>query len=261
MYQHLGWHYPDAIHFGRLKVEGMNLSKSRMMRALDEGEYQGVDDPRLGTLAALRRRGYRAETIRQLMWDVGPKPVDVTVSWDNINAMNRKLIDPTSHRYYFAPNPIWTKVSGVKETKDVQAPLHPQHPEMGNRDLRVQSHDGTCTILLAGSDRTLLVSGNTVRLMGLFNMRPVGFSDGELRAECLGESIAKAENVPILQWVPDEQKIPVTVVMPDATQNNGFAEEGLNTESVGSVIQFVRFGFGRIDEVKADKITVYFAHE
>jgi len=261
MYQHLGWHYPDAIHYGRLKVEGMNLSKSRMMRALDEGEYQGVDDPRLGTLAALRRRGYRAETIRQLMWDVGPKPVDVTISWDNINAMNRKIIDPTSHRYYFAPNPIRAEVSGVKETKDIQAPLHPQHPEMGNRTLRVQSHDGTCTILLAGSDRTLLVSGNTVRLMGLFNMRPVGFSDGELRGECLGESITKAENVPILQWVPDEQKIPVTVVMPDATHDNGFAEEGLRTESVGSVIQFVRFGFGRIDEVKAGKVTVYFAHE
>jgi glutamyl-tRNA synthetase len=261
MYQHLGWHYPDAVHFGRLKVEGMNLSKSKMMRALDEGEYQGVDDPRLGTLAALRRRGYRAETIRQLMWDVGPKPVDVTISWDNINAMNRKIIDPTSHRYYLAPDPIRTIVSGVRESKDIHAPLHPQHPEMGSRTLRLQSHNGASTLLLAGSDRTLLVSGNVVRLMGLFNMRPVGFSDSELNGECLGESVTKSENVPILQWVPDEQKLPVTVVMPDATQSNGFAEEGLSAESVGSIIQFVRFGFGRIDEINGDKMTVYFAHE
>jgi glutamyl-tRNA synthetase len=232
-----------------------------MMRALDEGEYAGVDDPRLGTLAALRRRGYRPETIRQLIWDVGPKPVDVTISWDNINAMNRKIIDPTSHRYYFAPDPIRTIVSGVEESKDIHAPLHPQHPEMGSRTLRLQSHNGASTLLLAGSDRTLLVSGNVVRLMGLFNMRPVGLSDGELKGECLGESITKSENVPILQWVPDEQKLPVSVVMPDATQSNGFAEEGLRAEAVGSVIQFVRFGFGRIDEINADKITVYFAHE
>jgi glutamyl-tRNA synthetase len=175
--------------------------------------------------------------------------------------MNRKIIDPTSHRYYFVPDPIRTKVSGVKESKDIQAPLHPQHPEMGTRTLRVQSHDGTSTLLLAASDRAVLVSGNVVRLMGLFNLRPVGFSDGELRGECLGEPIAKTENVPILQWVPDEQKLPVTVVMPDTTQTNGFAEGGFRAESIGSVIQFVRFGFGRIDEVKGDKVIVYFAHE
>ncbi len=261
MYHHLGWHYPDAIHFGRLKVEGMNLSKSKMMRALDEGEYKTVDDPRLGTLAALRRRGYRAETIRQLMWDVGPKPVDVTISWDNINAMNRKLIDPTSHRFYFAPDPITTVVSGVEKNLEVQAPLHPQHPEMGARTLRLQTLNGSVKLLLAGTDRALLVTDKTVRLMGLLTMRLEGFSNGELKGVYQGDSTAKADNIPIIQWVPSEQKIPVTVVMPDATSTHGFAEEGLRAESVGSVIQFVRFGFGRVDASTASGITVYFAHQ
>ncbi len=222
MYRHLGWTYPTAVHFGRLKVEGMNLSKSKMMRALDEGEYDGVDDPRLGTLAALRRRGYRAETIRQLIWDVGPKPVDVTISWDNINAINRKLIDPTSHRYYFVPDPITTIVSGVEESKEVHAPLHPQYPEMGTRTLKVHAHNGIVKLLLAGTDRALLVSGKMVRLMGLFRMRPDGFSHGELKGVYLGDSAGKAEDVPILQWVPSEEIVPVTVVMPDATNCKGF---------------------------------------
>jgi glutamyl-tRNA synthetase len=97
MYKYLGWDYPDAVHYGRLKVEGMTLSKSKLMKSLELGEYTGIDDPRLGTLAALRRRGYNPETIRQLIWDIGPKPVDVTISWDNINALIRKIIDPTSH--------------------------------------------------------------------------------------------------------------------------------------------------------------------
>lgn len=261
MYHHLGWRYPDAVHFGRLKVEGMNLSKSKMMRALDEGEYKTVDDPRLGTLAALRRRGYRAETIRQLIWDVGPKPVDVTISWDNINAINRKLIDPTSHRYYFAPDPITTIVSGVEESKEVRAPLHPQHPEMGARTLKVQSHNGVVKLLLAGTDRALLVSDKMLRLMGLFMMRPEGFSNGELKAVYLGDSITKGEDVPILQWVPSEEGVPVTVVMPDASDCKGYAEKGLVAEPVGSVVQFVRFGFGRVDEVTGNGITVYFAHQ
>ena len=263
MYQYLGWKYPDAIHYGRLKVEGMNLSKSRMMKAVDEGEYKGVDDPRLGTLAALRRRGFNPQTIRQLIWDVGPKPVDVTISWDNINALNRKIIDPTSRRYYFTPDSIKTHVSGVDRSIEVKAPLHPQNPGMGNRTLHLQSHDGAMDVLLSGSDRARLVTGKEVRLMGLFNIRPLGFSGNDLRAEYLGERAPKENEagVPILQWVPGGEKIAVNVVMPDTTVRSGFAEQDFRQESVGAVIQFVRFGFGRVDEVASDRTVVYFAHE
>ena len=261
MYQYLGWKYPDAIHFGRLKVEGMNLSKSRMMKALEAGEVNGVDDPRLGTLAALRRRGFRPETIRQLIWDIGPKPVDVKISWDNVNSLNRKIIDPTSHRYYFAPDPIKTQVSGVERSIEVKAPLHPQHPEMGTRTLNLQAHAGITVVSLAGSDRAVLVSGKVVRLMGLFNMRPLGFSGNELKAELVGETARESEGTPILQWVPEDEQLPVGVMMPDATLREGFAEKGLRQEQVGSVVQFVRFGFGRVDEVTPNRTTIYFAHE
>ena len=261
MYKYLGWKYPDAIHYGRLKVEGMNLSKSRMMKALDEGEYKGVDDPRLGTLAALRRRGFNPQTIRKLIWDVGPKPVDVKVSWDNVNALNRKIIDPTSHRYYFAPDPIRTQVDGVEQSIEVKAPLHPQHPEMGSRTLNVEPQEGRVELLLSGSDRALLVEGKIVRLMGLFNIKPLGFSGNELKAESLGEEVKEGGNAPIIQWVPDNARTSVGVVMPDATIRDGYAEKNLAQEPVGSVVQFVRFGFARIDEIKSDKTTLYFAHE
>jgi glutamyl-tRNA synthetase len=259
MYRHLGWQYPDAVHYGRLKVEGMELSKSKLMKGLESGEYKDVDDPRLGTLAALRRRGYSPETIRQLIWDVGPKPVDVTVSWDNINALNRKIIDPTSHRYFFVPDQIRTRISGVEKAFEVHQPLHPQHPEIGTRTLKLQPQDGIASVFLAGSDRPLLETGKIVRLMGLFNMKPTGFSDGVLRAEFVGEGAL--ENASILQWVPEEQSLPAEVVMPDASTRSGSAEFGLSSEHVGAVLQFVRFGFCRLDQVESNKITVYFAHQ
>ena len=259
LYRHLGWKYPDAVHFGRLKVEGMNLSKSRMMKALEAGEYTGIDDPRLGTLAALRRRGYSPQAIRQLMWEVGPKPVDVTISWDNINAINRKLIDPTSHRYYFVPDPITADISGVETNMEVHPPLHPQYPEMGTRTLTLRAQNGATKLLLSGSDRTTLATGATVRLMGLFSIQTLGFRDGELSAKRLDES-GEGENVPILQWVPAGDSVPVRVVLPDASDVKGFAEVGLGKEAVGSVLQFVRFGFCRIDEVDSAKVTLYFAH-
>ena len=260
LYKHMGWNYPDAIHFGRLKIEGMNMSKSRMMRALEAGEYLGVDDPRLGTLAALRRRGFKPESIRQLMWEVGPKAVDVTISWDNINAINRKIIDPTSHRFYFAPDPITTRVNNVVADVGVEPPLHPQHPEMGTRRLTVHSRNGVATLLLAGTDRTILATKGAVRLMGLFNIRPIGFEGSDLKAEYLGGSSLEG-GVPILQWVPEDDKLPVIVVLPDATKRTGFAENDLNKEVVGSIVQFVRFGFCRIDATNPNVVTVYFAHE
>ncbi len=260
LYNHLEWTYPDAVHFGRLRVEGMNLSKSRMMKALDAGEYKGVDDPRLGTLAALRRRGFSPEAIRQLMWEVGPKPIDVTISWDNLNAINRKIIDPTSHRYYFVADPISTGVSGVESDMEVHPPLHPQYPEMGSRTLKLKAQNGECIILLPGADKGALTNGKTVRLMGLFNIRSLGLHDGELRAERLGEQSSQNGDLPILQWVPAEDKVPVSIVLPDASETLGFAEAGLTIESVGSVVQFVRFGFCRVDEFVSDRVTLYFAH-
>jgi len=260
LYEHLGWEYPEAVHYGRLKVEGLTLSKSKLMKGLETGEYSGVDDPRLGTLVALRRRGYLAETIRKLIWDIGPKPVDVTISWDNINSQNRKLIDPTSHRYFFTPNPIKTKVTGVTKTYDIHLPLHPQHTKGGARSLIVQPSNGEATLYLAGSDRPLLSSEVTLRLMGLFNIK-AKLSNGEATGNFLGEGAPETGGAPIVQWVPSGENVQVDVVLPDATTQTGPAEVGIRDEPAGSIIQFVRFGFGRVDRVSSQKITVYFAHQ
>jgi hypothetical protein len=97
--------------------------------------------------------------------------------------------------------------------------------------------------------------------MGLFNMRPLGFKDRVLKAEYVSESISEGDRTPILQWVPTEGKVPVSVMLPDATQRTGLAEEGLKGEPAGSVVQLVRFGFCRIDNEKPDRVVLYFAHE
>jgi glutamyl-tRNA synthetase len=149
----------------------------------------------------------------------------------------------------------------VEKTFEVHAALHPQHPEMGTRTLKLQPQNGVASVFLAGSDKPILESGNVVRLMGLFNLKLLSFSDGELKAQFLGEAVSGAEKAPILQWVPWEQSLSVDVVMPNASIKNGFAESGLSSEPVGSVIQFVRFGFGRVDKITPNRVTVYFAHQ
>ena len=79
--KHLGWNYPEIINVGRLGLEVGILSKSKMRVGIEDGTYNGWDDPRLGSLVALRKRGIQPETIRATMLHVGPKPVNVSISW------------------------------------------------------------------------------------------------------------------------------------------------------------------------------------
>ncbi len=48
--------------------------------------------------------------------------------------------------------------------------------------------------------------------------------------------------------------------MPDASRTKGPIETNIRQEKLGSIIQMVRFGFGRIDSLNGDRVTVYYAH-
>ena len=137
MYKHLGWEYPEAIHYGRLKITGAFLSKSKIVAGIKEGTYAGFDDPRLGTFAALRKRGITPEAIKKMIIDVGIKSNDVTFSWENLYSYNRKILDASSNRYFFVSEPIELKVTQVPKTFHAKLPLHPEKPERGFREYTV----------------------------------------------------------------------------------------------------------------------------
>ena len=69
--------------------------------------------------------------------DVGTKSNDVTLSWENLYSYNRKILDATSNRYFFVPEPVELKVLQVPKTFHAQLPLHPEKPERGFREYTV----------------------------------------------------------------------------------------------------------------------------
>jgi glutamyl-tRNA synthetase len=262
LYKHLGWQYPDAIHYGRLHVVGMDLSKSKMMRALEEGVYKDLSDPRLGTLMALRRRGITPQALRGVVYEVGPRPVDATISWENVYAANRKIVDPTARRFFFIDNPVVVSVLRVNNSRMVKLPAHPEHPEMGTRELTINANGDTCRILLSRTDLGILKPGAVVRLMELFNVKVTHATPESVTAELLSETYAEARkvNAPLVHWLPEEHNCRATVVMPTAEKIDGSGEPALLTCHVNEVIQLVRFGFGRVDAATQDSVTIYFAH-
>jgi glutamyl-tRNA synthetase len=263
LYKYLGWQYPDAIHYGRLHVVGMDLSKSKMMRALDEGIYKDLSDPRLGTLIALRRRGITPQAIRGVVYEVGPRPVDATISWENLYAANRKIIDPIARRFFFIDKPVAASVSGVKNSRIVKIPVHPDHPEMGTREISVDAKNGICRLLISREDLKIMKPGAIVRLMELFNLRVTQASPDSVSAELHSETYAESRRVraPLIHWLPEQRSCGVMVVMPTAERIDGLGEPALTNCHVDEVIQLVRFGFARVDAAAQDSVAVYFAHQ
>ena len=261
MYRHFGWRYPEAIHYGRLKITGASLSKSVILQGFRDGLFKHWDDPRLATLAALRRRGITPEAIRRLIVDVGPKTADVVLSWENLYAYNRKIIDSAANRHFFVRDPRKLTVKNIPHAFKAQVPLHPDHPEKGSRSFDIEPEKGEASFLVSGDDRGLLKKGRKVRFMELFNVQVEKVEKDLAKAVFHSESYEEAKKLgaPLIHWILMNTGVPCEVVMPDASVAKGVAEEACETLSPNEVIQFERFGFVRVDTVNK-KLTVYFAH-
>jgi len=261
MYRHFEWEYPEAIHYGRLKITGALLSKSKIVQGMREGIFKSWDDPRLATFSALRRRGFTPEAIRRLIIDVGPKTADVVLSWENLYAYNRKIVDPIANRYFFVHNPIQLTVKEVPHAFSAKLALHPDYPERGFRQFEIKPIEGEASFWVSSDDTDSLKTGKVIRFMGLFNIQVEKVEGHWIDAGFHSESYeeAKKTNAPLIHWIPIGADIPCEVVMPDASVAEGIAEGNCKTLRLGDVIQFERFGFTRVDQLNK-KLTAYFAH-
>ncbi|NYZ79865.1 glutamate--tRNA ligase, partial [Candidatus Micrarchaeota archaeon] len=90
LYDYFGWTYPNTVVNGMLSIEGVPAHKSEILKGIKNGEYSGWDDPRLGTLMGLRKAGVTPEGIKQLIWDLGVRKNNVTITRANLEAAVKK---------------------------------------------------------------------------------------------------------------------------------------------------------------------------
>ena len=261
MYKHLGWKYPEAIHYGRLKITGAYLSKSKIVQGIREGMFKDWDDPRLATFAALRRRGITPEAIKKMIIDIGPKTQDLVLSWENLYAYNRKILDPAANRYFFVQNPIELTVRKIPEEYMVRLNLHPEYPERGFREytIKPEGNEHAAAFWVSKKDIDTTKTGSMIRLMELFNVKIEKVSSYSAEASFVSNAYeeAKKGKVPLIHWIPVGEDMPCQVVMPDAAMSEGIAEKTCKQLKQNTVIQFERFGFVRIDKNNAKLIAYY----
>ena len=250
LYDHMGWDLPEFIHYGRLKMEDIALSTSKALAGIEDGTYSGWDDPRLGTLRAIARRGIDPKTIYNLITEIGVKMADSAISWKKIYGLNRNYLEPIANRYFFVEDPQLIEVKGYEDGDVViERPLHADHPDRGNRLL---SFNGSA--YLAKSD----IADGVFRLMDAVN---VNISGEEITYNSTSFEDARDIKAKIIQWVPVEENVNVKIVMDDASVKEGIGEIALADLSVGDIVQFERVGFARLDEIRDDELIFYYAHK
>jgi glutamyl-tRNA synthetase len=251
IYDHFDWKVPVYRHYGRMGIEGVVLSTSQMRLGINEGKFSGWDDIRLGTLRALARRGISPDAVKNAVLAIGIGDTDISFSWDNLYAENKKIVDPIANRYFFVPDPLIVTITGAPH-RIAHAMLHPGEAARGTRTL---VFEGSVALPL----RDITQDTAMIRLKDLFNVK-VSWEGNVPSFSYAGDSLVEARSakVHIIQWLPARDCIPCTLLTPEGVIT-GVCEPLVKKER-GNVVQFERVGFARIDTVDNDGVRAYFTH-
>lgn len=235
----------------RLEFTNNITSKRRLRELVEKHLVWGWDDPRLLTIAGLRRRGVRAEAIRSFVLRFGMSKVNSEVDVSMLLDENRKLIDRDAKRLYFTANPVELVVEGAEKTT-ARLRLHPQ-TELGYREYGV-AHK----FFISGNDAKSLRKGDRVRLKDLFNVE-IEKSGKSIVCRYIGNENIDAAKI---QWVADGNYTRAVLFLPGQLMQDdefnrdsmkkisGYVEKYAERLEKGEIIQFERVGFFKLDDKK-----------
>ena len=129
--------HPQQIEFARLNLSYTVTSKRKLSQLVTEKQVSGWDDPRLPTLIGMRRRGYTPRAIRDFCERIGITKSDTLIDMSVLENCVRADLDRHSRRALAVLNPLKVVIENypATETEQLEAPYHPNRPEMGARML------------------------------------------------------------------------------------------------------------------------------
>jgi glutaminyl-tRNA synthetase len=133
---------PRQIEFARLNLTYTVVSKRRLIELVDAGRVTGWDDPRMPTVAGMRRRGYTPEAIRDFCAKIGVAKNDSFVDIGLLEHCVRDDLNERAPRVMAVLHPLKLVIDDYPEdgVEDFDVPNHPQKPEMGSRKVPFSKH-------------------------------------------------------------------------------------------------------------------------
>ncbi|MEA2906587.1 MAG: glutaminyl-tRNA synthetase [Alphaproteobacteria bacterium] len=129
---------PRQIEFARLNISHTVLSKRVLTELVRGGHVKGWDDPRMPTLAGLRRRGVPPEAIRDFIKRVGVAKANSVVDVGMFDFSVREILNKTALRYMAVLRPLKIVIENYPEgqSEEIEAVNHPDDPAAGTRKIR-----------------------------------------------------------------------------------------------------------------------------
>ena len=133
---------PKQYEFARLNLTYVVTSKRKLAQLVNEGKVSGWDDPRMPTIVGLRRRGYTPESLQLFADRIGVTKSDSWIDYSTLEGCLRDDLDPKAVRAMAVLDPVqltisnWDEVMGVGALDNCLAPVHPHHPELGQRHFK-----------------------------------------------------------------------------------------------------------------------------
>jgi glutaminyl-tRNA synthetase len=277
--------HPQQIEFSRLNLQYTVMSKRKLKQLVEENLVDGWDDPRLPTIAGLRRRGYTAAAIRDFCRRIGVTKSDNNVELALLQSVIREDLEDSAPRVMGVLNPLKVVIENYPagQIEQLTVANHPKIEALGTRELPFNREiyiDREDFREEANRKYKRLVTDGEVRLRYgyVIKAREVIKDDAgeiiELRctydAETLGENPVGRKVRGVIHWVSAEQNHAAeirlydplfTVDFPDAsdqdyralmnpdslTRVQGFVEASLGDATVEQRFQFEREGYFCID--------------
>lgn len=241
---------PRQIEFSRLNVDYTLTSKRKLKKLVDDGVVQGWDDPRMPTIAGMRRRGFTAEGLRDFCQRTGVSKADGVVDIGLLEFCIRQSLENTAPRAMAVLNPLKVTLTNLPDSMTLQHSRHP-NVDMGERDIPLSSviyidRNDFAEVPPKGFKR--LIPDGEVRLRHAYVIKcneVIKDANGEvvelkcsIDPETLGKNPEGRKVKGVIHWVDSAQGVPAEVRIYERLFSNPNPEAGddfmqnLNPESV-----------------------------
>lgn len=219
---------PRQTEFAKLKLNYTVVGKRKLKQLVDEGLVSGWDDPRLSTLAGMRRRGYTAAALRSFCESVGVARSESQVDLGMLEHALREDLDANAPRAMCVLRPLRVTITNLEQSLELSLSNHPKNEEMGRRPVPL-----TREIVIDADDFReeaepgfkRLVAGGEVRLRGAYVirceevLRDEAGAVTELRCTAdlatLGKNPEGRKVKGVIHWVSATEGVEVTVRLYD----------------------------------------------
>jgi glutaminyl-tRNA synthetase len=238
---------PEQTEFARLNVNYTVTSKRKLKKLVDEGVVAGWDDPRMPTIAGMRRRGVTPASIRNFIDMSGiSRAVGTVVDLGMLDAAIRDDLNENAPRAMAVLKPLKVVLTNLPEGHEevMTQPMHPQKPELGersiplSRELYIDHEDFNLDTSLSRKKFKRLVPGDYVRLRGAYIIKAESFTQDEqgnvteIQASVVEGSVgANIEGVKprgVIQWVSAQHAVSATVRVYDRLFSHETPDKGDN---------------------------------